>query len=92
MTLTALTTPATPAIPVTPATPVTLATLYLFYPFFSQFQSGHIFVFTGMLRQCENYDQIGIILGHEIAHSLLEHTVSYNQKSDTYTDQLPFFL
>ena len=36
--------------------------------------SGHIFVFTGMLDKCKNDDQLAVILGHEIAHSLLDHT------------------
>ncbi|CAH1773544.1 unnamed protein product [Owenia fusiformis] len=35
--------------------------------------SGHIFVFRGMLETCQNDDQLGIILGHEMAHALLEH-------------------
>ena len=35
--------------------------------------SGHIFVFTGILNKCKNDDQLAIILGHEIAHSLLDH-------------------
>jgi predicted Zn-dependent protease len=36
--------------------------------------SGHIFVFTGMLDKCKNDEQLAVILGHEIAHSLLDHT------------------
>ena len=40
------------------------------------FQTGNIFVFTGMLEACENDDQLGYILGHEIAHSVLSHGVS----------------
>ena len=42
-----------------------------------EFQSGHVFVFTGMLEQCKNDDQLATILGHEIAHSLLDHTVRF---------------
>ena len=38
-------------------------------------QSGNIFVFTGMLDICENDDQLGIVLAHEIAHTLLDHAV-----------------
>jgi Zn-dependent protease with chaperone function len=35
--------------------------------------SGNIFVFKGMLDLCENDDQLGIILGHEMAHTVLGH-------------------
>ena len=35
--------------------------------------SGNIFVFRGMLDLCENDDQLGIILGHEMAHTVLGH-------------------
>ena len=45
----------------------------------SYFQSGHIFVYTGLLVQCKNDDQLAIILGHEIAHSLLDHTVRFQK-------------
>ena len=40
------------------------------------FQTGNIFVFTGMLKTCSNDDQLGIVLGHEIAHTVLSHGVS----------------
>jgi len=36
--------------------------------------TGNIFVFKGMLDLCENDDQLGIILGHEMAHTVLGHT------------------
>lgn len=36
--------------------------------------SGQIFVFTGMLSLCENDQQLGVILGHEMAHSVLAHS------------------
>lgn len=35
--------------------------------------SGNIFVFRGMLDFCENDDQLGVILGHEMAHAVLGH-------------------
>jgi len=35
--------------------------------------NGNIFVFTGMLSLCSTDDELGIILGHEISHSLLLH-------------------
>ncbi|XP_059099338.1 metalloendopeptidase OMA1, mitochondrial-like [Tigriopus californicus] len=37
------------------------------------FQSGNIFVFTGMLDMCETDGQLGFVLSHEIAHTLLNH-------------------
>jgi len=36
--------------------------------------SGNIFVFRGMINLCENDDQLGIILGHEMAHAVLGHS------------------
>lgn len=35
--------------------------------------SGNIFVFRGMLETLDNDDQLGIILGHEMAHTVLGH-------------------
>lgn len=35
--------------------------------------SGNIFVMTGMLEACENNDELGIVLSHEIAHVVLGH-------------------
>ena len=35
--------------------------------------SGHIFVFTGMLALCDNDQQLGVILAHEMAHAVLAH-------------------
>lgn len=35
--------------------------------------SGNIFVFTGMIEACENSDELGIVLSHEIAHVVLGH-------------------
>jgi len=35
--------------------------------------SGNIFVFKGMLDMCENDDQLAVIIGHEMAHSVLGH-------------------
>jgi len=35
--------------------------------------NGNIFVFTGMIGFCSSEDELGIILGHEISHSLLGH-------------------
>lgn len=41
--------------------------------------TGHIFVFEGMYRKCStegelNADQLAMILGHEMAHAILNHT------------------
>ena len=35
--------------------------------------SGQIFVFTGMLSLCDNDQQLGVILAHEMAHTVLAH-------------------
>src|SRR5699024_10330811 len=35
--------------------------------------SGNIFVFTGLLKICDNDDQLGIDLAHEISHAILLH-------------------
>ena len=35
--------------------------------------NGQIFVFSGILQMCENDDQIGNILAHEMAHCVLGH-------------------
>ncbi len=43
------------------------------------FQSGAVFVFTGLLGSIENADQLGIILAHEMAHAVLGHGVRFAQ-------------
>lgn len=35
--------------------------------------SGNIFVFTGMLALCDNDQQLGVILAHEMSHAVLAH-------------------
>ncbi|OQV16322.1 Metalloendopeptidase OMA1, mitochondrial [Hypsibius exemplaris] len=35
--------------------------------------TGHIFVFLGMLEMVANDDQLGVVLGHEMAHTILGH-------------------
>ena len=42
--------------------------------FYLLFQTGNIFVYTGMLDMCANDDQLGIILGHEMSHAILNHS------------------
>ena len=37
--------------------------------------SGNIFVFSGLLKLCDNDDQLGIVLSHEISHALLNHGI-----------------
>ncbi len=34
---------------------------------------GEVFVFTGLWDFCENYDQMAIVLAHDIAHTILDH-------------------
>lgn len=35
--------------------------------------SGDIYVFTGMVHECKNTDELALILSHEIAHAVLGH-------------------
>ena len=45
------------------------------------FPNGQIFVYSGIIRFCDNQQQLGVILAHEMAHSVLGHSaelVSYN--------------
>jgi len=48
------------------------------------FQTGQIFVFKGMLNLIENLDQLAVVLGHEIAHVVLNHGVRIIQISSIY--------
>ena len=50
--------------------------------------NGNIFVFTGMLEACKNDDQLGIVLGHEIAHVLLSH----GAEQIAYSNLLSFLM
>jgi len=36
---------------------------------------GHVYVFTGLFEVVEKEDDLGIILGHEIAHKVAKHTI-----------------
>lgn len=44
-----------------------------FYSF--ALQNGQVFVFTGLLNAVSDIHQLSFILGHEIAHAVLEHAV-----------------
>ena len=35
--------------------------------------TGDIFVYTGLVKQCRNDDELAFILSHEIAHAVLGH-------------------
>lgn len=35
--------------------------------------TGHVFVFTGLLTTVQNDDQLAVVIGHEMAHALLNH-------------------
>ena len=37
--------------------------------------TGHVIVYTGMLNECHNRDEVGLVLAHEMAHVLLNHGV-----------------
>ena len=39
-------------------------------------QTGHIFVYTGLLNIVQNDDQLAMVLAHEMAHALLNHAVT----------------
>lgn len=41
--------------------------------------SGNIFVFSGLLKICDNDEQLGIILSHEISHAILNHGIEMVQ-------------
>ncbi|KAG8437085.1 hypothetical protein GDO86_007968 [Hymenochirus boettgeri] len=43
--------------------------------------NGQIFVFTGLLEAALDAHQLSFILGHEMAHALLEHTAEMNSVS-----------
>lgn len=43
---------------------------------FSSVQNGEVFVFTGMLQTVLDLHQLAIIIGHEMAHAVLAHSVS----------------
>ena len=53
--------------------------------FMSSLQNGHIFVFTGILQATENTEQLGVVLGHEMAHVVLNHSVSLFFAPSTHT-------
>ena len=48
--------------------------------FWFVFQNGHIFVFLGLVEFVDNDDQLACVLGHEMAHALLSHGVSWFSK------------
>lgn len=39
-------------------------------------QNGKVFMFTGMLNAVTDVHQLTVVLGHEMAHALLGHSVS----------------
>lgn len=43
---------------------------------FSLVQNGEVFVFTGMLNTVLDLHQLAVIIGHEMAHAVLGHSVS----------------
>lgn len=45
---------------------------------YAQLQTGNIFVYTGMLEVCGDDDELGVVLSHEIAHTVLGHIVRYH--------------
>jgi len=53
--------------------------------------NGNIFVFTGMLNLCSSDDELGIILGHEMSHSLLGHAAE-NVSRENVVDSLKVII
>ena len=49
------------------------------------FQNGHIFVYTGILKIAQTKDQLAVVLGHEMAHALLNHAVSQFETKFMFT-------
>ena len=45
------------------------------------YPNGMVFIHTGLLRLMDNESQLALVLGHEIAHVLYEHSVSRYKKS-----------
>jgi len=45
------------------------------------YPNGMVFVYTGLLRIMENESQLALVLGHEIAHVLYEHSAQRYTKS-----------
>ena len=43
--------------------------------YLSDFQTGHIFVYTGLMNTVQNEDQLAVVMGHEMAHAILMHGV-----------------
>lgn len=43
---------------------------------FVMVQNGQVFIFTGLLNSVTDIHQLSFLLGHEIAHAVLEHAVS----------------
>ena len=60
-------------LPVSRTPLINVSKIYLIH-LYILFQTGNIFVYTGMLDVCANDDQLGIILGHEMSHAILNHS------------------
>ncbi|XP_054576708.1 metalloendopeptidase OMA1, mitochondrial isoform X4 [Eptesicus fuscus] len=45
--------------------------------------NGHVFVFTGLFNAVVNVHQLAFILGHEIAHAVLEHAACVDVRSSS---------
>ncbi|XP_015788236.1 metalloendopeptidase OMA1, mitochondrial [Tetranychus urticae] len=50
--------------------------------------TGQIFVFSGILNLCKNDDQLGVILAHEMAHSICGHAAEIL----SYTSWIDFIM
>ncbi|XP_067946850.1 metalloendopeptidase OMA1, mitochondrial-like [Watersipora subatra] len=39
--------------------------------------NGHIFVYTGLIKEMRNVDQLAVVLSHEIAHAVMGHSIEH---------------
>lgn len=53
--------------------------------------TGDIFVYTGLINQCKNDDELAFILSHEIAHAVLDHGIE-NLSRSSVINFLQLFL
>ena len=54
--------------------------------------TGHIFVYTGIMRMCDNDDQLASILAHELSHTLLSHGKEVVIKSKISVKKLNYWF
>ena len=48
----------------------------------ASFCDGKLVVFTDLIRKCRNDHELACLIGHEMAHVVLEHSVGLMMNSD----------